>query len=63
MKPYLDEHSMGSPKFNAEKTDHVPGTAKGISKKDKLVTKNANRSRKKAARRQGKNYIKDNLKD
>lgn len=61
MKPYLKTKQQGAPKLKAVKTDYVPGTAKGVSKKDKLVTKNANRSRKKAARQEAKKQINEEL--
>ena len=57
MKPYLPNKAQGSPKFKVEHCDHVPGFAKGISKFNKLEIKNANRSRKKAARQEAKNII------
>lgn len=52
MKP-LDK-KQGRPKFKAEKTDQVGGYSKGVSTYDKLITKNANRSRTKSARQQEK---------
>lgn len=57
LKPYTIDIGVG--KFKATKTDHVPGEAKGLSSWDKLVTKNANRSKKKALRRKLKNQIKN----
>lgn len=49
MKPYVEEHKMGNGKFEVEL-----GLGLGISKLGKLITKNANRSLKKSARREGK---------
>lgn len=53
-KPYLADKDMGSGKFVVDL-----GKGTGVSKTGKLVTKNANRSKKKAARQQG---VKDILK-
>ena len=55
MAPYAK--TKGVPKFKAHKTDHVGGYSKGVSKADKLNTKNANRSFKKGARQQGKKLV------
>lgn len=54
MKPYVGEDQVGLPKFEAE-----AGLGMGITKEGKLIAKNANRSRKKAARREGKKAIKN----
>lgn len=43
--------SFGTPKFRPERHGGIPGTSKGVSKTDKLITKNANRSMKKRMRR------------
>ena len=55
MAPYAK--TKGVPKFKAHKTAHVDGYSKGVSKADKLNTKNANRSFKKGARQQGKKLL------
>ena len=55
MTPY--SKSKWVPKFKASKTSHVGGYSKGVSKADKLNTKNANRSFKKGARQQGKKLV------
>lgn len=47
----------------AYKTDHVPGRYKGVSSYDKLITKNANRSHKKAYRQQLKRELENEIKD
>lgn len=49
MKPYIEEHKMGQLKFEPDL-----GLGLGVSKLGKLITKNANRSLKKGARREGK---------
>lgn len=41
-------------KFRTEKKDGIPGVVKSISKYDKLITKNANRSIKKRFRQKSK---------
>ncbi len=46
-------------KDRATKTDHVPGKAKGVSKYDKLLSRNANRSLKKGMRQKLKKEIKE----
>ena len=55
MKPYLSDHARGTMK---EVVSLGRGT--GISKLGKLVTKNANRAQKKAARQQGQ-YLTNEL--
>ena len=55
MAPYAK--TKGVPKFKAHKTDHVSGYSKGVSKADKLNTKNANIGFKKGARQQGKKLV------
>lgn len=60
-KPYVTDKEIGSGKFKATKTDLVPGTSKGVSKYDKLITRNANRSKKKALRQSVKLLIKKEL--
>lgn len=57
----MKAYSNGSPKIYPQKTEHVPGTSKGVSSTDKLVTRNANRSFKKAERRSAKKMIKKEL--
>ncbi|GGH28341.1 hypothetical protein FAZ19_19760 [Sphingobacterium alkalisoli] len=59
MKPYTIK--IGSPKLKAVKTDHVPGASKGVSKYDKLITKNANRSGKKSLRQRVKNDLNETV--
>jgi hypothetical protein len=59
MKPYSNNNT----KLQAEKTDHVSGYSKGVSKTDKLVTRNANRSFKKQERTIAKKEINDQLQD
>ena len=54
MKPYIKEHSHGTPKFTPSL-----GRGIGISKLGKLVTKNANRSLKKGVRQEIKNQLKN----
>lgn len=56
MKPYLADKNMGYPEYTPDL-----GRGTGISKTGKLVAKNANRSRKKAARQEAKNVIKRNI--
>jgi hypothetical protein len=56
LKPYLADKDAGSPKFVVSL-----GKGTGISKTGKLVTKNANRSKKKAARQQTKKEINQEL--
>jgi hypothetical protein len=58
MKPYQKDYT---PKFEAERFDGVPGTAKAISQGAKLEARNANRSRKKGVRQQTKQAIKNTL--
>jgi hypothetical protein len=57
MKPY----SNNNYKVYAEKTDHVSGYSKGVSKTDKLLTRNENRSFKKQERVKAKKEINDEL--
>lgn len=45
----------------AHKTDHVGGYSKGVSKYDKLVTKNANRGLKKSTRQKVIREIKQRI--
>ncbi|KAA5540833.1 hypothetical protein [Adhaeribacter rhizoryzae] len=52
MKPYLAEKNQGQSKFAISLGEGVR-----ITEKDKLVTRNANRSRKKAARQEGRRLI------
>jgi len=59
MKPYLKDKQQGSPKFKTVHNDGTSGFAKGISAYDKLTTRNANRSRKKAAQQEAKRKIAD----
>lgn len=59
MKPYSKEKRPM--KFRASKTDHVTGFYKGVSNSDKLITRNANRSIKKAFRQQLKQEIQNEL--
>lgn len=47
MKPYGGRYG----KFKTENKDGIPGTTKSISRYDKLVTKNANRSMNKKGRK------------
>ncbi|NJO63191.1 MAG: hypothetical protein HC836_34720 [Richelia sp. RM2_1_2] len=54
--PYGSEDKKGEPKFFA-----TPGKGLGVSKLGKLIAKNANRSRKKSARQEGKKIIKTEL--
>ena len=61
MKPYTKDKHMGAPKFKAERPSGINGGAKGISAYDKLVIKNANRSRKKSKRQESKKIIKDEI--
>lgn len=70
MPPYLADKDVGNPKFPVEACNtanpHGNGYAGfklGISKTGKLIAKNANRSRKKAARQQFKKEIKIVLND
>jgi hypothetical protein len=62
MKPYVGDKDIGKGKFVVEASTGNPhgngsGFKNGISKMGKLITKNANRSRKKSARQQYKNEI------
>ncbi len=59
MPPYATTPSVF--KDRATKTCHVNGFMKGVSKYDKLITKNANRSLKKSIRQQLKNELKKEL--
>lgn len=59
MKPYAKTPAVH--KERASKTCHVAGYSKGVSKYDKLITKNANRSRKKAYRQQLKKELQNEL--
>lgn len=45
-------------KFRVKNKDGIPGVVKSISKWDKLITKNANRSIKKAVRQRSKIQLK-----
>lgn len=56
MTPYLADKDKGSMKFVVD-----PARKTGTSKTGKLVTKNANRSKKKAARQQGQKNINEAL--
>lgn len=58
MKPYTRPNLY---KLKATKTDHVPGFAKGVSKSDKLITRNANRSFKKGYRQELEKQLKKEL--
>lgn len=59
LKPFAKE--VRPLKYYARKTDLVSSFQKGVSRYDKLVTKNANRSIKKAKRRQDKNELKETV--
>ena len=61
MKPFVKSKQKGTGKFKAQKTDHVDGYSKGVSRYDKLVTKNANRGMAKGARQEAKKEIRDIL--
>lgn len=61
MKALLRSNRQGTPKLKAEKTDHVGGYSKGVSRYDKLITKNANRAMKKGARQESKKNLKKDL--
>ncbi len=54
LTPYTGK---GTFKFVPERTDHVSGYSKSLSKYEKLVTKNANRSMKKKVRQKVKKEI------
>jgi hypothetical protein len=56
MKPYVGENHKGEGKFTVSK-----GRGLGISQTSKLITKNANRSKKKGARQEAKKEIKKYL--
>lgn len=56
LKPYLAEKHKGSAKFTLDL-----GNGIGISKTGKLITQNANRSRKKAARQDAKKKIRKQI--
>lgn len=58
MTPYLADKDKGSLKFVVD-----PARKTGTSRTGKLVTKNANRGRKKAARQQGQKDINSALLD
>lgn len=60
MTPYTKK-GLNDSKFRTEKYKGMPGPAKGISEHDKLVTRNANRSKKKAYRQQLKKELQDEL--
>ncbi len=60
MKPYTKKPSYG--KYETDRTE-FGRFAKGVSANDKLVTKNANRSRKKGVRQQLKKELWDTLKE
>lgn len=59
LRPYAVERKPI--KYTADKTEYVPGTLKGVSKFDKLITKNANRAIKKAFRQRLKKELQDEL--
>lgn len=50
----MKSYSNNNAKLQAEKTDHVSEYSKGVSKTDKLVTRNTNRSFKKQERTKAK---------
>lgn len=52
MLPYAISPNVS--KSRASKTDHVGGFSKGVSRYEKLITKNANRALKKAFRQKQK---------
>ena len=56
MKKYAKFHSV---KFRVKNKDGIPGVVKSITKLDKLTTKNANRSLKKAIRQRSKIQLKN----
>lgn len=56
LKPYVGKNHEGDPKFKVDRNSPNKPT-----KEDKLRVKNANRSRKKGARRDGKDEIKKQL--
>lgn len=49
---------LGAVKFRLRNKDGIPGVVKSISRLDKLITKNANRSIKKAVRQKSKVELK-----
>lgn len=63
MKPYIGESHKGSQKYVPDSVNDIFGSNAGfmrtISKTEKLVTKNANRSRKKAARQDSKRELRN----
>ncbi len=61
MEPYVKPKRKGKGKFKIFRFKGMPGTGKGVSKQDKLVTKNANRSLKKAVRQEVTMSIKEAL--
>lgn len=61
LTPYLKDKDKGVLKYKADRPDGIPGSSKGISEYDKLIVKNANRSRKKGARQQFKNDLNEEL--
>ena len=61
MKPYLADKDTGEMKFHPERMEYVDGYTKGVTATEKLITRNANRSKKKAMRQQSKKMIKDLL--
>lgn len=58
LTPYTGKSTY---KFEPERSEYVPGTSKGVSKYEKLVTKNANRSMKKSVRAKIKLLIKKEI--
>lgn len=61
MKALVRTKRQGVPKFKTVRFKGVNGLAKGISKYDKLTTRNANRSLTKGARQESKKNIQKDL--
>ena len=59
LRPYTVTPSIF--KAKATKTDHVGGYNKGVSKFDKLLTRNCNRAQKKKVRRLAKKQIQNDI--
>lgn len=59
LTPYTKKKNIG--KYKATKSSFVGGYSKGVTRADKLDTKNANRSLKKAFRQELKNQLKQEL--
>lgn len=57
MKPYVKDNKVGVGKFKADENPCFDAKGQHSTKYDRLVCRNANRSRKKALRRSIRNWI------